>query len=178
VRLIHQKEHHHLDNQILVEERQQEVHLNKEKQLEEPVQEVVVKYLHHAEVVVHHSSRWQDMIPPLGYQNFKGEASEDPEKNLFICEKIWEEKQITDEDTKLAQLAIMLRDHALDWYMSLAVNSPPGTTQTIADVKKLLINEFQKPSSEDQYMNEMIEIRQKPGESVWEIDQRFKMVEG
>jgi hypothetical protein len=52
-----------------VEERQQEVHPNKEKQLEEPVQEVVVKYLHCVEVVVHHSSRWQDMIPPLGYQN-------------------------------------------------------------------------------------------------------------
>jgi hypothetical protein len=45
-------------------------------------------------------------------------------------------------------------------------------------VKKLLINEFQKPSSEDQYMNEMIEIRKKPGESVWEIDQRFKHLKG
>jgi hypothetical protein len=43
--------------------------------------------------------------------------------------------------------------------MSLAVNSPPGTTQTIPDMKKLLINEFQKHSLEDQYMNEMIEIR-------------------
>jgi hypothetical protein len=62
--------------------------------------------------------------------------------------------------------------------MSLAVNSPPGVTRTIADVKKLLINEFQKPSSEDQYMNEMIEIRKKPGESVWEIDQRFKHLKG
>jgi hypothetical protein len=41
-----------------------------------------------------------------------------------------------------------------------------------------LINEFQKPSSEDQYMNEMIEIRQKPGKSVWEIDQRFKRLKG
>jgi hypothetical protein len=27
-------------------------------------------------------------------------------------------------------------------------------------------------------MNEMIEIRQKPGESVWEIDQRFKRLKG
>jgi hypothetical protein len=62
--------------------------------------------------------------------------------------------------------------------MSLAANSPPGTTRTIGDIKNLLINEFQKPSSEDQYMNEMIEIRQKPGESVWEIDQRFKRLKG
>jgi hypothetical protein len=27
-------------------------------------------------------------------------------------------------------------------------------------------------------MNEMIEIRQKPGESVWEIDQIFKRLKG
>jgi hypothetical protein len=58
--------------------------------------------------------------------------------------------------------------------MSLATNNPPGTTKTIVDINKLLINEFQKLSSEDQYMYEMIKIRQKPGESVWEIDHRFK----
>jgi hypothetical protein len=58
--------------------------------------------------------------------------------------------------------------------MSVDVNSPPEVIRTITDVKKLLINEFQKPSSEDQYMNEMIEIRQKISESVWEIDRSFK----
>jgi hypothetical protein len=47
------------------------------------------------------------------------------------------------------QLDIMLRDRALDWYMRLVVNSPPGKTRMIANVKKLLINEFQKPTSED-----------------------------
>jgi hypothetical protein len=54
--------------------------------------------------------------------------------------------------------------------MSLDVNSPPRVIKTIADVKKLLINEFHKPISKDWYMNEMIEIEQKHGESVWEID--------
>jgi hypothetical protein len=97
---------------------------------------------------------------------------------LFICAKIWEAKQITDEDTKIAQLAIMLRDCALYWYMSLDMKNAPGMMRTLADIKKLLINEFQKPSSEDQYMNKIIEIRQKPGESVWEIDQRFKQLKG
>jgi hypothetical protein len=33
---------------------------------------------------------------------FQGEATEDPEKHLFICAKIWEEKKITNEDTKIA----------------------------------------------------------------------------
>jgi hypothetical protein len=45
-------------------------------------------------------------------------------------------------------------------------------------VKRKLINEFQKPSSEDQFMNEMIEIKKKPGESVWEVDQKFKRLKG
>jgi hypothetical protein len=97
---------------------------------------------------------------------------------LFICANIWEEKQITDEDTKLMQLVITLRDWALDWYMSLDTNCAPGMTRTLADIKKLLINEFQNLISEDQYMNEMIEIRQKPREYVWEINQRFKRLKG
>ena len=40
--------------------------------------------------------------PTIRLPEFKGEASEDVEKHLFIYEKIWEENQITDEDTKLA----------------------------------------------------------------------------
>jgi hypothetical protein len=59
---------------------------------------------------------------------------------LVIYENIWEENKITNEDTKLSQLSIMLIDHALDWYMSLVVKTPPGKTRTIVDVKKLLIN--------------------------------------
>jgi hypothetical protein len=57
------------------------------------------------------------------------------------------------------QLDITLRDRALDWYMSLYVNNPPRVTNIIADVKKLVINEFQNPSLEYHYMNEIIEIR-------------------
>jgi hypothetical protein len=58
------------------------------------------------------------------------------------------------------------------------MNSAPGMKRTLEDIKKLLINEFQKPISEDQYMNKMIEIRQKPGELIWEIDHRFKRLKG
>jgi hypothetical protein len=54
--------------------------------------------------------------------------------------------------------------------MILATRNPPRTTKMIAYIKKLLINEFQKPSSEDQYMNKMIEIKQRPGEYIWDID--------
>jgi hypothetical protein len=80
--------------------------------------------------------------PMIRLPKFWGEEAKDPEHNLFICKNIWESKNITNEDTKLTKLAIVLRDHALDWYMSLDVNSPPRLTRTIGDVKKLLINEF------------------------------------
>jgi len=47
------------------------------------------------------------------------------------------------------QLVITLRDHVLDWYMSLDVNNPHGVPKTIAYMKKLLVNKFQKPILED-----------------------------
>jgi hypothetical protein len=99
-----------------------------------------------------HSSSPFKMVghdPNIRLLEFWGVASKDPEKNLFICENIGEAKHITGEDTKLLQLTIMLRDRALDWYMILAVKSPPRTTRTIADVKKILINSLHKLSSED-----------------------------
>jgi hypothetical protein len=76
--------------------------------------------------------------PTIRLLEFKGEASEDPKKHLFICENIWEAKEITYEDTKIVQLAITLRDSTLDWYMSLAANSLPGTTRMIGDIKRLI----------------------------------------
>jgi len=76
------------------------------------------------------------------------------------------------------QLDIKLRDHTLNWYRILATNIPPETTKMIVDINNLLINEFHKPILEDQYMNEMIEIRQKPREYIWDIDQRFKRLKG
>jgi len=87
--------------------------------------------------------------PTIRLPKFQGEETEDAKKHLFICAKIWEEKQITDEDTKLAQLVITLRDHALDWYMSLDMNNALGMMRKLENIKQLLINEFQKPSSED-----------------------------
>jgi hypothetical protein len=70
--------------------------------------------------------------PTIRLPEFWGEAVEDPKKHLFIYAKIWEEKQITDEDTKIAQLSITLTDHALEWYMSLDTNSAPRMTRTLS----------------------------------------------
>jgi hypothetical protein len=81
--------------------------------------------------------------PTIQLPGFQGEGLDDPEKNLFICDKIWETKKITDEDTKVVQLEITFRDCALDWYMGLVVNNPIGAPTIVVDVNKKLINEFQ-----------------------------------
>jgi hypothetical protein len=39
--------------------------------------------------------------PTIWLPEFWGEALEDPEKHLFINEKIWKSNKITCEDTKL-----------------------------------------------------------------------------
>jgi hypothetical protein len=62
--------------------------------------------------------------------------------------------------------------------MSLAINNPQGASWTIAEIKKELIMEFQRPKLEDHFMNDMIWVRKKLGESVWDIDQRFKKFKG
>jgi hypothetical protein len=46
--------------------------------------------------------------------------------------------------------------------MSLAINNPQGAPRKIIDIKKILIMEFHRPKSEDQFMNEVIEVRKKP----------------
>jgi hypothetical protein len=72
------------------------------------------------------------------------------------------------------KLEITFRYYTLDWYMGLSTNNPMGTPTTVAYVKRKLINEFQNPSSKDQFMNEMIWIKKKPGESFrkWTINSR------
>jgi hypothetical protein len=42
-----------------------------DKQLEEPVQATLVKYLHRMEEVVVQYSEWKDTIPLSDYQNFR-----------------------------------------------------------------------------------------------------------
>jgi hypothetical protein len=44
--------------------------------------------------------------PMIRLPEFHGDGIEDPEKHLFLRERIWEAKRITDEATKVAQLAI------------------------------------------------------------------------
>ena len=75
------------------EERQHEVCLHKEKKLGEPVQEALVKYLHHAEVVVQ-SLEWKDTIPPSGYPNLK-EKHQKTRRNICSSVRIFGKQNIS-----------------------------------------------------------------------------------
>ena len=46
----------------------------------------------------------------------------------------------------------------------------------LADIKAAMIKEFKKPKSQSQCIIKLKEIQQRRGESVWDFDQRFKVL--
>ena len=47
---------------------------------------------------------------------------------------------------------------------------------TLDEIKASITKEFKKPKSESQSITELKEIQQRRGESVWDFDQRFKVL--
>jgi hypothetical protein len=114
--------------------------------------------------------------PTLRMLVFHGAGTEDPEQHLFICETIWTVKNVQDDDVNIVQLEMTFRDRALLWYMKYQTTTPVGQTRTLAEVRQALLKEFQKPKSESQCITELKEIKQIVNESVWDYDQRFKIL--
>jgi hypothetical protein len=50
---------------------------------------------------------------------FKGDGSEDLDHHWFLCETVWNIKNVTDEAIKRTQVSTTLRDRTLSWYMKL-----------------------------------------------------------
>jgi hypothetical protein len=50
---------------------------------------------------------------------FRGYGYEDPDQHWFLCESIWNIKNVTDEAVKRTQFSTTLRDRTLSWYMKL-----------------------------------------------------------
>ena len=47
----------------------------------------------------------------------------------------------------------------------------------LADIKVVMIKEFKNPKLESQCITKLKEIQQRRGESVWDFDQRFKVLQ-
>ena len=59
------------------------------------------------------------------------EGEEDPIWHWFICERMWDAADVTDDDKKITQFAGVLRKRALTWYINFAENQ----TRSKADIK-------------------------------------------
>jgi len=73
---------------------------------------------------------------------------------------------------KVAELVTTFRDCALNWYMKFS----KGQNKTLVEIKYALITEFRKPKSESQCITELTEIKKLTSETVWDFDQRFKVL--
>jgi hypothetical protein len=107
---------------------------------------------------------------------FRGDGYEDPDQHCFLCEAVWNIKNITNEAVKRNQFSTTLRDCALSWYMKLVQGL--AQPKPLNEIKNALIAEFKKPKSESQCIIELKEIKQKVAEPIWEFDQRFKTLTG
>jgi hypothetical protein len=50
---------------------------------------------------------------------FRGDGYEYPDQHWFLCEFVWNIKNVIDEAAKRAHFSTTLRDRALNWYMKL-----------------------------------------------------------
>ena len=72
---------------------------------------------------------------------------------------------------KQAQLSLAFEERALVWYMGYVGQH---ANATIDEIKVALKQQFKKPKSYSQVVNELKYIKQGPYEFVWEADQRLK----
>jgi hypothetical protein len=118
----------------------------------------------------------RSMVDEMRLPIVRGDGSEDPDQHWFLCEVVWNIKNVTDEAVKRTQFSTTLWDYTLSWYMKLI----QGLSQpkTLNQINNALIAEFKKPKLKSQCIAELKEIKQRVAEPVWEFDQRFKTLTG
>ena len=97
------------------------------------------------------------MVDNIKLPIFRGTRLEDPEQHWFLCEAMWNVKQVQNDAVKMAQLTTMFRDRALSRFMKYYV----GQARTLVHVRAVLISKFKKPKLESQCITELKEIKQK-----------------
>ena len=82
---------------------------------------------------------------------FKGTGSEDLEQFWFLCEAVWNAKNITDRDVRTTQIITSFWDQDLTQFMKFSSTQNP----TLDESKAALTKEFKKPKSESQTITEL-----------------------
>jgi hypothetical protein len=60
--------------------------------------------------------------------------------------------------------------------MKYKVIAPSGIERSLMEINRDLLREFQKPKSESQCITKIKEIKQQVRETMWDYDQRFKIL--
>ena len=87
---------------------------------------------------------------------FHGTGAKDPNQHLFLCEAVWNIKQVQNNDIKKVQLTATFRDRVLTWFMKFSTSTQQP--KTIQEIKDELKKEFKKPKSESQCITGLKEI--------------------
>lgn len=98
------------------------------------------------------------------------EGEEDPKQHWFMCERMWDATNVTDDDKKIAQFAGALRNRALTWYTNFIENQAKSKD----DIKSNFLVFFKMEDIAHLTAQKLKDIKRVPGESVWEYDKRFK----
>ena len=108
------------------------------------------------------------MAVHLRLPTFKGVGDEDMDRFWFVADSVWTAQNVATDMMKRAQLPLAFEDRVVDWYMRhIAQNG----SASIQDIKDALKQQFQKPKSYSQCMNEIKEIHQELNEFLSEEDQ-------
>ena len=101
---------------------------------------------------------------------FNGNCSEDQEKQLFLCEVLWNVKKFQDNNVKREQLITTLYGRVLDQFMknfNVLVRMPQ---KTLAKIKVVLKDKFRNSKSKAQYITKLKDIKKFPTEYVWDFN--------
>ena len=98
------------------------------------------------------------MVYEMRLPTFRGDGSEDPDQDWFLCEVVWSIKNVANEVLKRAQFSTTLRDRALSQYMKLVQGI--AQLKLLNEIKNVLVVEFKKPKSESQCITQLKEIKQ------------------
>ncbi|KAK5837435.1 hypothetical protein PVK06_013245 [Gossypium arboreum] len=104
---------------------------------------------------------------------FCGLQNENPHKHLkefhMVCLSM-KPKGVTEDQIKLRAFPFSLADSAREWLFYL----PPGSITTWADLSRLFLNRFFPASRAAELRREIVGIRQKDAETLYDYWERFK----
>ena len=98
------------------------------------------------------------------------EGEEDPRQHGFVCERMWDAADVTNDDKKITQFVGAPRKRALTWYMNFTENQ----ARSKDEIKTSFLVFFKTKDVAHLGAQKLKDVKQVPRETVLEYDKRFK----